>query len=82
MQARISDNHFRALFIRTPLGTVLKRMMLSKAVLDRLKPQECKQGSGCTKPPIPYIPAKDELQEAVDTTAKTIKLTLPSKVDL
>jgi hypothetical protein len=33
------------------------------------------------KPPIPYIPEKDELQEAVETTTP-IKLTLPTKVEL
>ena len=50
-------------------------MMLSKADLDGLKPQECKQGSGHAKQPIPYIPEKNELQEAVEATATTIKLT-------
>jgi len=73
---------FNALFIETPLGTALKRMTLSKAVPDGLKPQECKQGSGHAKLPIPYIPEKDELQEAVEATANTIKLTLPDKVEL
>eukprot|EP00804_Cyclotella_cryptica_P009414 CCRYP_017325-RA/>CCRYP_017325-RA protein AED:0.38 eAED:0.44 QI:0/-1/0/1/-1/1/1/0/166 len=33
------------------------------------------------KPPIPYIPEKDDLQEAVESTAM-IKLTLPTKVEL
>jgi hypothetical protein len=54
---------------------------MSKAVLDGLKPQECKQGSSRVKPPILYIPEKDELQEAVENTAST-KLTLPTKVEL
>ena len=49
---------------------------MSKAVLHGLKPKECKQGSGRVKPPIPYIQEKDELQEAVESTA-LIKLTLP-----
>ena len=53
---------------------------MSKAVPDGLKPQECEQGSGRVKPPIPYIPEKDELQEAVESTA-SIKLTLPTKVE-
>ena len=46
-------------------------------------PQECEQGNGRVrvKPPIPYIPEKDELQEAVESTA-SIKLTLPTKVEL
>ena len=54
---------------------------MSKAVPEGLKPQECEQGSGWVKPPIPYIPEKDELQEAVESTA-SIKLTLPTKVEL
>jgi len=54
---------------------------MSKAVLDGLKPQECKRGSGQVKPLIPYIPEKDKLQEAVESTA-SIKLTLPTKVEL
>ena len=54
---------------------------MSKAVLDGLKPQECKQGSGRVKPPILYIPEKDELQVAVESTA-SIKLTLQTKVEL
>ena len=54
---------------------------MSKAVPDRLKPQECKKGSGQEKLPIPNIPKKDELQDAVDTTAST-KLTLLIKVEL
>jgi len=54
---------------------------LSKAVPDGLKPQKCERGSGRVKPPIPYIPEKDELQEAVESTA-LIKLTLPTKVEL
>jgi hypothetical protein len=54
---------------------------MSKAVQDGFKPQECKQGSGRVKPPIPYITEKNELQEAVKSTA-SIKLTLPIKVEL
>ena len=54
---------------------------MSTAVLGGLTPQECKQGSGQGKPPIPYIPENDELQEAVETTA-SIKITLTTKVEL
>ena len=43
--------------------------------------QEYEQVSGRVKSPIPHIPEKDELQEAVETTA-LIKLTLPTKVEL
>jgi hypothetical protein len=54
----------------TPLGTALKRITHSKAAPDGLKS------------PILYIQEKDELQEAVDATANTIKLTLPDKLEL
>jgi hypothetical protein len=54
---------------------------MSKAVPDGLKPQECEQGSSRVKLPILYIPEKDELQEAVESTA-SIKLTPPTKVEL
>jgi hypothetical protein len=73
---------FSALFIGTLLGKALKRMPLSKAVPDGLELQECERGSGHAKLPIPYILQKDELQEAVETTANMIKLTLPGKGEL
>ena len=37
---------------------------------------------GRSKPPILYIPKKDVIQEAVDSSANTLKLTLPHKVEL
>eukprot|EP00804_Cyclotella_cryptica_P012715 CCRYP_016290-RA/>CCRYP_016290-RA protein AED:0.47 eAED:0.47 QI:0/-1/0/1/-1/1/1/0/75 len=52
---------------------------MSKAVPDGLKPQECECGSGWIRPLIPYIPEKDDLQEAVELTAL---LTLTTKVEL
>ena len=72
---------FKALFVGTPLGKALENLKMSKAVLERLKPQECERGSGRVKPPIPYIPEKDDLNEAGESSA-TIKLTLPTKVEL
>jgi hypothetical protein len=54
---------------------------MSKAVLGGLKPQECERGSSRVKPPIPYIPEKDKLQEAVESTV-SFKLTLLTKVEL
>ena len=56
-------------------------MPLSKAVPKGLKPQECERGSGCIKPPTPYIPEKDELQEAESGTS-TVKLLLHGKIEL
>ena len=47
-----------------------------------LKPHECEGNAGRSKPPIPYIPEKDVIEEAVDSSAHTLKLTLPHKVEL
>eukprot|EP00804_Cyclotella_cryptica_P019249 CCRYP_006145-RA/>CCRYP_006145-RA protein AED:0.47 eAED:0.41 QI:0/0/0/0.5/1/1/2/0/578 len=59
-------------------------MITSKAVPDGLKSQECERNLGQNKPPVPYIPERDVVQDAlaVDTTASTMKLTLPGKVEL
>ncbi len=54
---------------------------MSKAVPEGLKPQECEHGSIRVILPIPYIAEKDDLNEAVESSA-TIKLTLPTKVEL
>ncbi len=53
-----------------------------KAAPEGLNPQECERNAGRSKPPIRYIPEKDVLQEAVDSNANTLKLTLPYKVEL
>ncbi len=47
-----------------------------------LKPQECERTVGRSRPPIPYIPEKDVIQEAVDSSANMLKLLLPHKVEL
>ena len=67
---------FKTLFIGTKLGETLKKMTLSKAVPEGLKPQECEQ-NGRNKPPIPYIPEKDKLKEAAKSGTSPIKLMLP-----
>ncbi len=75
------NSSFNALFVGTPLGKALKNLKMSKVVPEGLKPQECERGSGRVRPPIPYIPEKDDLSEAVESSV-TIKLTLPTKVEL
>jgi hypothetical protein len=40
-------------------------MSLAKAVLDGLRNRECKRTALCVCPPVPYVPEKDEVQEAV-----------------
>ena len=57
-------------------------MSHAKVAPEGLKPQECERNAGRSKPPIPYIPEKDVLQEAVESSANTLKLTLPHKVEL
>ena len=71
---------FKALFIVTSLGAAATRMSHAKVAPEGLKPQECERNAGRSRPPIPYIPEKDVLQEAVDSSANTLKLTLPHKV--
>jgi hypothetical protein len=57
-------------------------MSHAKVAPEGLKPQECERNAGRSKPPVPYIPEKDVLQEAVESSANTLKLTLPHKVEL
>ena len=69
------------MFVWTPLGKALENLKMSKAVQEGLKPQECERGSGRVRPPIPYIPEKDDLNEAGESST-TIKLPLSTKVEL
>jgi len=79
---RYTQELLQSSFISTHLGTALGRLNHSKAIPDGLKPQECEQNAGQSKPHIPCIPVKDVIQEALDTTTNTLKLTLPHKVEL
>jgi hypothetical protein len=71
---------FKSLFQGTELGKALKRMLLSKAVPEGLKSVECERGIGGKNSPIRYIPAKDPIQEVLETKLPptSFKLTLPS----
>ena len=53
-----------------------------KAAPEGLKPQECEENAGGSKPLIPDISEKDVIQEVVDSSANTSKLTFPHKVEL
>jgi hypothetical protein len=53
-----------------------------KVAPEGLKPQECERNTGRSNSPIPYIPEKDVLQEAVYSNANTLKISLPHKVEL
>ncbi len=73
---------FKALFIGTSRGAAAARMSHSKVAPEGLKPQECERNASRSKSPIPYIPEKDVLQEAVESSANMLKLILPHKVEL
>ena len=73
---------FKALFYGTSLGAAATRMSHAKVAPDRRKPQECERNAGRSKPPISYIPKKDVIQEAIDSSANMLKLILPHKVEL
>ena len=73
---------FKALFYGTRLGEALRRMRHAKLAPEGLKHQECERNSGRIRPPIPYIPEKDVIQEVIDSSANMLKLTLPHKVEL
>ncbi len=45
-------------------------MSTSKAVPEGLKNQECKKGNRKKRPPIPYVPVVDEVQEAITKRKK------------
>ena len=76
------QSFFKALFVGTKRGDTLKGMTLTKAVSQGLKPHKWERGSHRNKPPIPYIPEKDKLQEAIESGATTIKLLLRHKVEV
>ena len=57
-------------------------MSHAKVAPEGLKPQECERIVGRSKPPIPYIPLKDVIQEAIDSSANMLNLTLPHKMEL
>ena len=57
-------------------------MSHAKVAPEGQKPQECERNMGRSKPPNPYIPEKDVIQEAVDSRANMMKVTLPFKVEL
>ena len=52
-----------------------------KIAPEELKPSECERNTGRSRPLIPYIPEKDVIQEVVDSSANTLKLMLPHKVE-
>jgi hypothetical protein len=55
---------------------------MSKAVPKGLKNQECEKGNHKKRPPIPYVPTPDEVQEAVNKGKEySDKSKLPDKTE-
>ncbi len=76
------EEFFKALFVGRCLGATAARMSHAKVAPEGLKPQECERNVDRSKPPIPCIPKKHNLQEVVESSANTLELTLPHKVEL
>ncbi len=57
-------------------------MTKSNGVLKGLKDQECERGNRTNRPPIPYVPVVDEIQDAVNANSnkpRMQKIKLPNK---
>ena len=78
-QARFLSNPpkspFKELFIGTELGRTLENMSNAKFAPDGLKQSECERNINY-RPPIPYIPEKDAVSEALNEKSSTIKVKL------
>ncbi len=71
---------FKSYFLGTKLGQALQAMSTTKTVPEGLKNQECKKGNRKKRPPIPYIPVLDEVQEVVLKGKDfSYKIELPAK---
>ncbi len=72
------QSSFKKLFIGTDLGKALLTMSEDKALLKGLKDEEVERGR-IRRPPIPYIPPEDPIQESVEKILgnKSFKVTLP-----
>ena len=57
-------------------------MSHAKVAPEGLKPQECERNVGRSKPPIPYIPEKEVIQEVIDSSANMLKLILPMELHI
>jgi hypothetical protein len=75
-----SKSFFRSFFLGTKLGQAPQLMSMSKAVPKGLKNQECKKGNRKKRPPIPYVPVVDEVQEAITKGKEySYKIKFPDK---
>jgi len=60
-----TQGSFKKLILLTALRHKLKTMSEAKSVPKGLKDQEVEKGNVKKRPPIPYVPVVDEVQEAV-----------------
>ena len=74
------QSSFKKHFIGTDLEKALLKMSEDKALLKGLKDEEVDRGR-IRRPPIPYIPLEDPIQESVEKIAgmKSFKVTLPNR---
>jgi hypothetical protein len=67
-------------FVRSPPKSFFKKLFLGNSQLD----QECERANQTNRPPIPYIPVVDEIQDAVNANSnepRTQKIKLPNKTE-
>jgi hypothetical protein len=88
LQWFVSDpppSSFKKLILSTPrLLQGLHMMYLAKAVPDGIKDKECKRFALQERPPAPYLPEKDPVQEKVSTlkSDQSFKTTIGEDVEL
>ncbi len=76
---------FKKLVILTPrLVLALRTMSLMKAVSDGIKDRECKRFALRERPPVPYMPEKDPVQEMVSLlkSNQSLKTTIGADAEL
>jgi hypothetical protein len=76
---------FKKLVILTPqLVHALRTMLLVKAVPEGIKDRECKRFALQERPPVPYVPEKDHVQEMVSLlkSNQSLKTTIGADAEL
>ncbi len=66
----LPKSFFKKLFLgNSQLGYKFQKMTERNGVLKGLKDQECECGNRTNRPPIPYVPVVDEIQDAVNANS-------------
>jgi hypothetical protein len=74
---------FKKLIVSTPrLLRNLHTMSLEKAAPDGLKDRECEKMALRERPPIPYVPEKDSVQETVSSYKDDLKMLIKEGTEL